>query len=165
MMTEERRHEISKRIQFKRNLPEYLQELKPLIGREISPEDLTPVEQVEQIRAESIAALKGSNTTKFVIDFEERRSERFQDFVYALSNVNRSPVYIWTDRSDACGLYKAESIDKVEFSFPFDIDSNGLFTFLTEDFNDKLLLDFYEDAGKEILEIETTGKHWSLIRY
>jgi hypothetical protein len=158
--------EISQKIQFKRNLAKYLDELKMLTGKDISPKELTSIEEVGHVRAASMAALKGNGKARFAIAFDERTSDRFRNFVLSLRNANSRPVYIWTDRSDSCGLYKVESIDQVNFAFPFDINSNGVVTFRTEDFSDKLLLDFSEDdLGERILEVELTGKHWSLVQY
>lgn len=69
-------------------------------------------------------------------------------------------------KSNYCGLYKISSINMVDFSFPFNVNQEGIVVFLAEDINDKLLLDFScNSQGKEVLEVESQGKNWSLIRY
>jgi hypothetical protein len=156
---------LHEKIQFKRLLPAYLLELKALTGLDVSSEFLCSVEDTEKIRNES-SSVRTADINKFAIDFEEKNSERFKKFITSLNEANSSPIYIWTNRSNFCGLHKINSIGMVDFSFPFDVNQEGIVVFLTEDINDKLLLDFSCNAqGEEILEVESQGKNWSLIPY
>jgi hypothetical protein len=156
---------MRQKIQFKKNLPSYLIELKKLTGIDVNSESLSSVEDVESIRKKA-SALGSAKTTKFVMDFEEKNSERFKNFIENLFRSNNGPIYLWTSRSNLCGLYKLDSIRMVDFSFPFDLNPEGIVVFLAEDTSNKLLLDFSVDSqGQEILEVELQGKNWPLVKY
>ena len=156
---------LRQKIEYKKNLAPYLSELRRLTGTDVSSESLISVEDTEKIRQKWLY-LKDTNTNKIVIDFSEKNSERFKKFITNLNKANSSPVYIWTEKSNMCGLYKAASIDAINFDFPFDISPDGIFVFVTEDLENELLLDYYYDSGdREMLEIEWQGKHWHSVSY
>jgi hypothetical protein len=156
---------IQNEIQFKKNLSAYLLELKSLTGKTVSSESLSSINEVERIRNEA-SILENYDISRFTIDFKDKSEERFKNFIIALSNSNKSSVYIWTNRSNFCGLYKIPSIKMFDFSFPFDVNPDGLVVFLSEDINDQLLLDFsYDSKGQEVLEVELKGRHWPFIKY
>jgi hypothetical protein len=155
---------ISDKLALRKSLPEYLLELKQITGREIKSESLCSIENLEIIREASSTVLQGTSTKKFVIQFDEKNSNKFKDFIVSLGKANRNPVYVWTKRSNLHGLCKIDVINSIDFSFPFDINPDGIIVFLTEDLNDKLLLDFYRDSEeREMLGIELQGKHWTSV--
>ena len=95
------------------------------------------------------------------MNFDLRKSKRFKQFIANLDKANNRPVYIWTEKSNVCGLYKASSIKAINFSFKFDVNDDGMVIFLTEDCNDRLLLDFYIDyKERKMLDLEVKGKNW-----
>ena len=151
---------INNKIQFQNNIDSYLLEIEELTGTDITPGLLSSIEDMEKIREKS-SALKDLDKLNFVMKFELKNSDRFRQFIANLNKVNNSPVYIWTEKSNVCGLYKVSSINAVDFSFKFDINDEGMVIFLTENCQDRLLLDFYKDRiDKEMLNLEVKGKHW-----
>jgi hypothetical protein len=147
------------------NINSYLLELKEFTGVDVKREFLSSVEDVKKIIKKTLL-LKDTNKNKFAIDFSEKTSERFKTFIANLKKANNSPVYIWTEKSNVCGLYKVASIDAVNFAFRFDLSPEGIVEFVTEDLSDRLLLDYYYDSDdREMLEFEWQGKHWHSISF
>lgn len=157
---------ISNKAELKRNLSSYLLELKQITGIDVDSKSLSPIEDVEKLR-EQVSVLAVLNKTRFVISFSKKNSEQFGKFVVNLGKSNSNSIYIWTNRANFCGLYEVASINAVDFSFPFDVNPDGIVVFVTSDFSDKLLLDFYDDAEKqeEMIEVELQGKHWPFISF
>jgi hypothetical protein len=156
---------IHNKIAFKRNLVPYLLELKQLTGIDVSGESLISVENTDKIRQEWLP-LKKADKNKFIISFSEKTSERFKTFIANLSKANNSLVYIWTEKSNICGLYKVASIEAINFAFPFNLSPDGIVVFLTEDLSNRLLLDYYQDSDdQEMLEVEWQGKDWHSIAF
>ena len=154
-----------KKIQFKLNIKTYLAELKELTGEDISPLFLSSLEEMEEIRRKSLH-LKDIDKIKYTANFSMKNSDRFRKFIANLSKANNSPVYIWTKRANSCGLYKAASINAVDFSFEFDLNTEGIVTFTTENANNELLLDFYRNSKEqETIKIEVTGKDWYSVSF
>ena len=155
----------SSKIQYKRSIASYLQELKELTGKDIDPISLCSLEEIEEIRQKSLP-IKDANKVEFTMKFVEKSSERFRNFIASLDKANNSSVYVWTDKSNVCGLYRVNSINAINFSFAFDVNTNGIVVFLTDDFEDKLLLDFYRDSKEEeMLEVVIQGRNWSKISF
>jgi len=57
-------------------------------------------------------------------------------------------------------------LQEINFHFAFDINREGIFSLLTGDLRNGLLLDFSEEAvGVRTLEIELSGENWGLANY
>lgn len=153
------------KVKFRKEFATYLLELTKLTGIDINSEVLSSLDEVERIRRNT-NVLANANTTNFVIKFSDKNSDKFSKFIKSLKKANSHPVYVWTQSANLFGLYKADSIDAIDFAFPFDVNTSGIVNFLAEDLNDELLFDFYHDPqNQEMLEVELKGKHWPSIIY
>lgn len=151
------RHE---RFTYLRELPRYLTELSVLLGRPVSASDLVPLHESEAIRA-AHRAVSRMPLSRAEFSFGVLRSERFREFIARLRRTNPSDVYVWTPASDACGLFRAESLDTLNWSFPFEINREGILVFFPSDHADEMVLDFSRgDDGREVVEIDLLGPHW-----
>lgn len=154
-----------KSLEYRQNIKVYLSELALLINQGINESDLSSLAEVDDTRRKA-SFLNGFPVSKFVISFNEKVTEKFRRFIDALYQANDSEVYIWTKRTNVCGLYKIESIRNINLDFPFEINNEGILVFLSADFKDKLLFDFSLDSnGNHMLEIEMQGQNWSDINY
>ena len=142
-----------------------MKELGILLGRVVQNEELSSVEEAETIRKKSLKF----NTELVVsreIPFPDRTTDRFKHFLDKLSDVNSSPVYVWTPRTISCGTLLVPSLREIRNAFSFAINQEGILVFLTSDLCDRLLLDFWvSDSNEECLKIEIQGKHWRDIVY
>lgn len=151
--------------QRKKNLHLYMSELKFLSFMPVDEDQVSHVEKVEQIRAGQ-GKIKEFPISRFSIPFTERLTKRFGEFVEKLNEENSNKVYIWTENSNRCGLFAANNIKEVNFEFPFDVNSEGIIVLLSENIEDKMLLDFYLDVnGQQMLEVELQGRCWSFIAF
>ncbi len=155
---------LSEKIRQKVNLKSYLRELSILVGRDILPEELGGVEQAVQIRNAVRETALGPPVAYDVL-FSDLRSDRFFVFVNRLYETNSSPVYVWTPRTESCGFFLARSIVDVKFDFDFDVNSEGIFSFLTDDLKNILLIEFLIDEnGGRAATIEVRGD-WASVIY
>ena len=156
---------LSTKLQHHKNISNYLLELEILANRKITRDEISSLEVVHSIRKISLQ-LNNYSTYTFSIAFSEKESNRFKSFIDKLSMTNCGQVYIWTERTNVCGLFKVNNIKDINFSFPFDINPEGILVFVPVTLEDQLLLDFSLDStGKQIIEVETQGRNWSKITY
>ncbi|MFI3157237.1 MAG: hypothetical protein QX199_13870 [Methylococcaceae bacterium] len=154
-----------KSLEYRQNIKAYLLELSSLINQYINESDISGLAEIEIIRHKA-SSLNGFPVSKFVISFNEKVTEKFRNFIDGLYYANDSEVYIWTKRTNICGLYKIESIRNINLDFPFEINDEGILVFLSADFKDKLLFDFASDSnGNKMLEIEVQGQSWPDVSY
>lgn len=154
-----------KSIEYRQHIKSYLSELTVIINQYVSEIDLSSLSDVEDARRKAVS-LNDFPVSKFIIPFNEKATEKFRSFIDALYQANDSEVYIWTKRTNVCGLYKIKSIRNINIDFPFEINDEGILVFLSADFKDRLLFDFSLDSnGNKILEIEMQGRNWSGINY
>lgn len=152
-------------IQFKKNIDGYILELKKFTGIDIEPEFLSSIEDMEKIRRKS-SSLKNNREKTFTIQFEEKNTKKFIDFVAKLYCCNSNPVYVWTEKTNKCGLFKIDSVLKFNFSFEFDINCEGIVVLLTENLCDKLILDYYENyTNEKLLDVTLQGRNWYSVAY
>ena len=157
--------ERKRKIQLKTNIVAYLSQLKQLTRINVVSEDLLSLSETAEITKRS-SHLEKLDKICFTTNFEFKNSERFKRFITNLSKANNSLVYIWLEKTNYCGLYKAASINDIDFSFRFDLDPNGIIVFMTEDLNNRLLLDFYRDwEERETIEIKIQGKQWYCVAF
>ncbi|TGL73271.1 hypothetical protein EHQ83_05470 [Leptospira yasudae] len=101
----------------------------------------------------------------FAIPFEEKSSERFHIYINNLYSKNQSPIYIWTELGNDCGIYEINSILEFNFNFPFKVNSEGIIVLLAKNFQNKITLDFSENYNEQFIEIEILGENWNEIEY
>jgi hypothetical protein len=158
--------DLQQRLFRNRHLSSHLNGLASLVNGPVSASDLLSPQEVSRLREKIDNQTRRSRMEKFQIPFEEKLTVRFKNLVNALHEMNSSPIYVWTPLSNDCGLLQVESLRSVDYSFGFDVVPEGLFSLVTVDLLDEMLLDFSEDdRGKRILEIELYGLHWSGIGY
>ncbi|WP_078127461.1 hypothetical protein [Leptospira alexanderi] len=102
---------------------------------------------------------------RFEIPFEEKNSERFNRFLNNLYSKNQLSIYIWTEFSNDCGVYRIPSILDFNSHFVFEVNTDGLIQLLSENLDDELIFDFTEDNNERLLEIELSGANWIQVEY
>ncbi len=158
-----RQIEIQRRIYLKK----YMSEVAALskLSHSIEEEDISSMEFLDHIKNANRDQLLRLPKRTISIDFEERKSERFCNFIEELFSLNGTGVYLLTDNARACGVYKFPSILSVNFDFPDDAIRGDVFVLLAERFDDKLLLDIEKDSsGTTNLQIELTGSAWPMAK-
>ena len=161
-----RREYLRAKLKYLNDIEPHLLELETFANKTVNRCDLSSIEEVEEVRARLISDLKNLPTKSFEINFSEKDGVRFDAYIQGLYNSNREAVYIWTKGTNSCGLYKVDSIKSVNFSFPFEINTDGMLQFLSVDVKDNLLLDFdIDDAGEKLIEVEVQGLNWINVKY
>ena len=156
---------IKNKREYLSNIAPYLLELVILANKTVNKSDLSSVDKVDEVRA-GASNLENLPIEKFTVDFSEKNDARFSSYVQGLYDANNEEVYLWTSKTNICGLYKVGSIKDVNFSFPFELNDEGVVVFVSADLENKLLLDFSVDpTGNKIVEVEAQGLNWSNIKY
>lgn len=138
----------------------YLNQLRELVGREVSKEQLGSLEEVERLKGVA-SQLKDCPKTLIEIAPEDLAKERFTSLVQRLVKANPSPVSIWLNATSSCGTFYLSRVDGFNFAFRFASIPEGVVVLLTEDGRDRLLLDFSPDE----VEVELQGMEWGNIDY
>lgn len=154
-------------IGYKREIQRYLLELKELCLQPVSTSDLFSLENTERIQRDSLRSLEGKSTRRILIDFEEKKAVKFKDYVAKLHDANSHSVYVWTERTNQCGLHEISSLLEFNFDFRYDVNEQGIVVLLASDLTDNLVLDFSynERSAKYDLVIDVLGNHWSAVDY
>ncbi|MBM9575787.1 hypothetical protein JWG45_01345 [Leptospira sp. 201903070] len=118
---------------------------------------------MEEIRQKAIS--KSEPKKNINMQFEEKSTKRFKDFIQNLYSKNQNPIYIWTELSNDCGIYEINSILEFNFDFSFDINDKGLIHLLSINLKDEMILDFSNNYNEYELEVELCGPNWIHIDY
>nr|WP_001001499.1 hypothetical protein [Leptospira interrogans] len=151
-----------KKFRYKLSMPKYIAEISQLTNNPFDETNLLTLNQTESIRRSpsKIKVMK-----KFEIPFEEKNSERFSRFLNILYSKNQLPIYIWTEFSNDCGVYRIPSILDFNSHFAFEVNADGLIQLLSENLDDELIFDFTEDNNERLLEVELSGANWIQVEY
>ncbi|HJU38245.1 MAG TPA: hypothetical protein VJ724_01635 [Tahibacter sp.] len=156
---------LSQRLRRNAGLKKYLSELESLTGRVVRSDELSDIDQAVATR-QVAQRFRSQQPTSVDMPFSERLSERFAKFVRRLYEANPCPVSIWTPRTIDCGVFVVPSILSVRFDFDYSINDDGIFSFLSEGVDDRLVLDFFEENdGEQVLRVETNGVNWRDVAY
>jgi hypothetical protein len=151
--------------EYPKLLGQYLLELKALTKSEVSSDSLSSPDELEELR-QSYKRIQEGKEVKITFPFRDRKSIYFQEFIKKLHESNSSPIYIWTEESNLFGLFTANSIRDIDFTFSFDLNPSGVLVFLTRDLRDVMLFDYYYDSkGEETIDMTLGGQNWSNITY
>jgi len=152
--------ELSKRIQFTREISKHLAELTQLAGRSVGIADLLSLAETEAIR-EKANAVARIPSWRCRTNFSEKNSLRFRKLISDLHALNPASVYVWTPLSNVCGLLRPVALVEINFAFDFFVNREGIFSVLTVDLLDRLLLDYEEISPNDRqIQIEVAGQHW-----
>jgi len=151
---------MTKNILYSRHINEYLDELRQLTNHCVKDTDLLSLKETENIK-DLATLLYDKNISNTEIPFKEKKEKLFQDYIRMLFEVNSSPIYIWTPRTNICGTYEINSILEFNFEFNFNVNSEGIIVILAKNFEDQMTLDFsIDENNNELLEIEVVGDNW-----
>lgn len=155
----------AERIRQHRNLKMHLGELGALTGRSVEANELSSAEQASLVR-NSEKKFSEYDVMSVDILFSDIESFQFKNFIKQLYDKNNSPVQVWLPRTIDCGILEIDSILDVRFNFNFNLNEEGILVLMTQDMEDKLLLDWFKiPDGEERLKIETQGVNWSKVLY
>jgi hypothetical protein len=158
--------ELQRRLAYARHIRSYLRQLALVTGRIVSRKELLSVEALEALRNTWKLRFSAARKNKFEIPFGEKQGERFVKYVHSLYAANPSEGYLWMLHADDCGLLRLGSVRDINWSFPYEIDPNGILTFVTADSMDKLTVEFSENSqGRLVLAVEVTGNAWPSVPY
>jgi len=146
-------------------MKKYLEELSVFAGHPVKSADLGSAEQAASIR-EAARKFSVSDAASSEIAFVDRSSERFKQYIKRLHDANPSQVYVWTPRTIDCGVLLVPSLSAIDFDFDFAVNEEGILVFLTDDLEDRLLLDFFiAPTDEKRMKIETQGANWGEVIY
>jgi len=153
------------RFARRREMAPYLLRLNHLIVGGVEEADLLSQEETEEVRRRS-KDIQRIPSWRRDMSFSEKVEPRFQMFVRSLMVAQPSPVYVWTDGSDLCGVPRPIPLARINFGFDFNIDPNGVLALVTRDLVDKLLLDYSEDSNRnQTIVLEVSGSNWGRLNY
>ncbi len=155
---------LSSRLKNNLHVEAHLQEISSLVRRKVTVSELEEPVVTKEIRDKEKEFSK-YESMHIEIPFDLKSEKRFQGFITKLAAANPTPVYLWTSYANECGPLKLNSLFAVDYDFPFEVSDEGVFSLVTTDLADRLLLEFHEEGGNLILDIGFQGKHWSVVRY
>ena len=156
-MQSDRQREIGKRV----HLSAHLLELRTLVGREVASQDILSLEQTDALQAASRTIPKSPNAI-CSLPFEAKAHKSFAALIGELEALRPGPVLLWTSHSSDCGVLEVESIARINFDFPYAVNSTGTIAVTTRDCRDKMILDFSENSnGQRVIDIELYGSSWA----
>jgi hypothetical protein len=152
--------DLAKRLARNAALKPYLDQLRELVGSEVTEQQLSSLEEVQRLK--KVASQFNCRPKKVIkIAPEDLTRERFKLLVHALAKANPSPVSIWLNATASCGTLFLSRIDEFNFGFQYDAIPEGVVVLLTKDGNDKLLIDINPDEA----EVELQGERWGNVEY
>ncbi len=154
------------RISYLVNIKKFISNLERITGKEVNREDIEAIDVAYTIRQKP-AKYFDYPLNKLELSYSLIKLEILSAFFDRLYHSNNTPVYVWIDGVDECGLLKLPSIKSVNVSFFFDPGHIQVLTFTTVDSEDMLLLDIdLDDSNRPtMLTLEYQGKNWSSIEY
>ena len=151
-------------IRRKANLRAHLSDVRCYLGRLVDERELVSVAESRQLiaTAREIFERDGRKRVSFDLPFPEKSTPRFLAFVGRIAGAGASGAYLWTARSDACGLCRLDSVRDIDWSFDFGCDPTEMFVLYSSDLSDSLLVEYFEsDEGQQQLRLELSGHRWS----
>ncbi|MFM2417514.1 MAG: hypothetical protein RL385_2237 [Pseudomonadota bacterium] len=150
---------LERKIRIAREMPKHLAALTEYAGRAIAQGDLLSVEETARIQQQLRFRGEVSKVTRR-LSFDDRLGLVFARFIRALCAANSGPVQVWIKTTSDCGLLVLPSVADFNVAFDYETDANGVVTLRTADLENELLLDYFEEHGQRLLEVETSGPDW-----
>lgn len=146
-----------RRLYGKQYLNKYLLELNLLTNKPVNETNLLSI-----IETDNIKFLSDEYNYKITIAFDNK--SELADVISKMLNGKDCPCYLFTGYSDDCGALRIDSLESFNIDFSFNDEHSGLIRIISEDFRNKLVLDFFEENNEYSLEIEIYGKNWVMFQ-
>ncbi len=143
-----------RRLFGKQHLSEYIRELNALTKIEVTPNMLISIEE-----SDKVVNFNRNYSNKGIIDFINK--QKLSLLINELIEYKDIPCYLFTAYSNDCGLLKLESIKDFNENFNFQDEHSGFIKIILEDLSNEMILDFYQENNKHLLEIEIYGEDWA----
>lgn len=153
-------NDLSRKLARKTQMDRYLAQVSEISGRLVEQDELDSIEETDAIRSEFKKFIDQPKAA-FEIKPNDLRSGRFIHFLESLEQANPKPVFIWIERTNVCGAFKLPSVSKIYAGFKPEKVPEGIISFITEDLENSLILDFDDDS----VEVELQGPDWIDVRY
>lgn len=149
---EQKKRRIFGRVKF---LPKYLETLCHLFKMEITSERLLSIVDTDETLL-YFCSCSWDYICKETILFEEKN--KLKEIVYSFVQDANASYFVWIDGSSDCGLCMIPNLSVFNWSFDFDIDSNGIISFMRKDGEEEIVLDYYEEDNQYLLDIKLKKK-------
>lgn len=150
---------ITEKRLYKLHLKEYLGELEKLVGHPISESELIGVAETRDIQVAS-KKFEHLPTVSKTVPFLAADHAFLGEVLQQLSDANNSPVFIWTPRTQYCGMLKIPSICAIKPDFHYQTNKEGVLAFITDDLCDRMVIDWSNDGNTNWLTYEFQGDNW-----
>jgi hypothetical protein len=142
-----------RRLFGKQFLSEYLKELNDITNIKIIPEKLLSIEKSDIVRAARYTRSKSC-----ILNFNDK--EKLLLVIGQLIKIKDGPCYLYTTYSKDCGLLQLDYLGDFKIYFNFTDEHAGFIKIIMQDLSNSISLDFYEERGNQLLEIEIFGEDW-----
>lgn len=137
----------------KRYKSTYTRELTQLVIPDIDETRFLPLEKTLEL-----PPIEGDKK-KYRFPFEKK--ETLCTIIKELIKEKDGEILLITYYSKLCGAYILDSLKDFNIYFDFEAEHSGLIVLRLADSSNKLLLDFYEENGERLLDVEIFGDKWS----
>jgi len=142
-----------RRIFGKKYLSNYLEELNKLFKIDISQDDLLSIVDTDEFINNTAIALKNRvpTYTETILFTDKIKLKEILNKKVSKANV---PYNIFLSYSLDCGLARIPNLSFFNLDFSFFDEHSGIIIFIRYDGHEKILLDYYEESNKKLLNIE-----------
>lgn len=149
-MTMEENYDQKKRRLFGRQKMSYhLSEIQKMLSVPVDQNKMLSIPASDLFLIRKRQTISDKPYFYMTIRFEDR--SRFITKVIQENMVAEAPFYLWSPSSNMCGLYLIDSIHFINDSFPW--SGEDIFSFTSVDLQEELVLSWYEENEKELLDI------------
>lgn len=137
---------------------EYLQELQRLTVVKNPAKRLFSYKETQELRGR-IRSQTYEHTSRFEMHFDDANGrEALASTIISDGLVGRFALF--TGFSNRCGPMELKALDEFQWHFNFEDEHAGIIILNTLPPSERLILDFYEQGSRRILEVETFGERW-----
>ena len=144
-----------RRLYGKQDMPKYLEELRTILLIQVDQSNLLSIPKTDLIRKNNLAKQLRC-TCKILFTDKVKLRRILLSGNYDSTNIEN--YFLFTSYSKDCGAVQIGSLNNFNFDFQFLSVTAGIITLTREDLCKEVVLDFYEEAEKEYLEVKEYEK-------
>lgn len=158
---EQKREFLFRKQNGRTNLPKYIEELNNLLDTAKGNYQLLNLKNTDKVLQRAYQINNPKKT--FQLKFYEK-DKFLQECFTKCSKKPPDKAYFYIDFSKDCGITFIDSLLMIKTDFSFSSEHAGIIVIISEDLNNKIVLDYYEENEDSIIEIELCGEEWSKVK-
>lgn len=143
-------------------MAEYQSELRRLLKSSVF--DLLSLEETDAI-SERVKQNDLEKNERKILHIPFYEKEVLRSVLETIKKIDSSKIFVSLGYTEFCGIASIRNIGQFNPDFSYEDEHSGLIVLYSEDLNNRLIIDFYDENDQHFYDLEIGGSSWTIVEF